>query len=400
MATRETRVSLSSDEDDNEEEEEESNQHQQQPEIPHDLLTYQILIRLPIKTLIRFKSVSKCWYSIISSPQFGNAHFKLRPFSLSTQCLFVKAGQSFKLFCYDDDDDEIVGYFGSKGFIEIYTDFDLHDNDLHLVGSIDGLVCLSSLLGFFIVWNPITHQFRKISDPYVQSYRCSWGFGYTSFDNDYKIIRIVEMPKMMAHVFSLRANQWRRIDDKLYMHLFSSGTNMSAIPASLSFLTRRGVLVNETMYWIVDNTQVPGRKIIAFDLVLEAFDVFPYLNLISSGLYYDDHLLCVMGGCLSSCRVNLSDDVYITMFKSPEEQESVVLLSDFRLGACDDAVGFTRSGKFFIVDRYCRKLGLVDRSSCPFEYIPLAEFETHDVHIANHVPSLILPFTDEVFLKV
>ncbi|XVF54910.1 hypothetical protein PTKIN_Ptkin05aG0218400 [Pterospermum kingtungense] len=36
----------------------------------HDLLT-QILVRLPVKSLLRFKSVSKGWYSLISDPAFS-----------------------------------------------------------------------------------------------------------------------------------------------------------------------------------------------------------------------------------------------------------------------------------------------------------------------------------------
>ncbi|KAK5817620.1 hypothetical protein PVK06_022547 [Gossypium arboreum] len=36
----------------------------------YDLLI-QILVRLPVKSLLRFKSVSKTWHSIISNPEFS-----------------------------------------------------------------------------------------------------------------------------------------------------------------------------------------------------------------------------------------------------------------------------------------------------------------------------------------
>ena len=49
--------------------------HQQTFELP-DEMVWEILIRLPVQSLARFKSVSKAWLAIISDPSFVLAHLQ------------------------------------------------------------------------------------------------------------------------------------------------------------------------------------------------------------------------------------------------------------------------------------------------------------------------------------
>jgi hypothetical protein len=44
--------------------------------LPHELII-QILLRFPMKSLIRFKCVYKSLFSLISHSNFGNSHFQL-----------------------------------------------------------------------------------------------------------------------------------------------------------------------------------------------------------------------------------------------------------------------------------------------------------------------------------
>ena len=44
--------------------------------VPYDVVI-DILSRLPVKSLIRFRRVSKSWYSVITDPFFINKHFNL-----------------------------------------------------------------------------------------------------------------------------------------------------------------------------------------------------------------------------------------------------------------------------------------------------------------------------------
>jgi hypothetical protein len=44
--------------------------------LPHELII-QILLRLPVKSLLRFKCVCKLWLTLISDAHFANSHFQI-----------------------------------------------------------------------------------------------------------------------------------------------------------------------------------------------------------------------------------------------------------------------------------------------------------------------------------
>jgi hypothetical protein len=46
------------------------------PYLPSELIV-EILLRLPVKSLIRFKSICKPWFSLISQHNFANSHFQI-----------------------------------------------------------------------------------------------------------------------------------------------------------------------------------------------------------------------------------------------------------------------------------------------------------------------------------
>nr|ABD83326.1 Fgenesh protein 115 [Beta vulgaris] len=382
--------------------------------LPHDLIAHQILTRLPIKLLLGLKCVSKQWYSTLSSDQFALTYAKLSPsfdpFS-PIQSLFIQHENDYYLFFYDDDE-IVTSYTSSKNLVKLGVNFDVSlDDKLVFVGSCNGLICLASSFGcYFILWNPITGKFQKYSgDELVIDYSCpfrvSWGFGYVSNADDYKVIRILELAatlEIRVLVFSLKSNKWTRIADELYQDTFSlRGTPYNRFPFAhngtsrmypFSFDSIRGVLANESLYWVVSKINDMGTKVVSFDLVSEEFDTIVDLNMVTS-FAYSDKFLCVLGGCLSKCGVNMRDDVSIQMLKYPGMVESIRLFRDLCLSSCKNIVGFTRMGKIFILLEFS-KLVLVDPSLEPKTYTRLVEFGGwRNCHVASYVPSLTLPNT-------
>ncbi|KAJ8446197.1 hypothetical protein Cgig2_015968 [Carnegiea gigantea] len=169
----------------------------QQQDLPRDLITYQILTRLPIKSLLQFKSVSKEWYSTVSSHAFANATFRACLSSCSASCpiacLIIQAESNYYLLFYEEHD-VVLDYY----LVKLEIDFDdEHQNEIQLVGSCNGLVCLaysSPIASYFYIWNPITHHWSKLTEPYLLSfsYRTSGGFAYVSSEDDYKIVRLIQ----------------------------------------------------------------------------------------------------------------------------------------------------------------------------------------------------------------
>ncbi|KAH9609222.1 hypothetical protein KSS87_000482 [Heliosperma pusillum] len=156
-----------------EDEEDLIKQQTEKRELPHDLISEMILTRLPIKSILRFKSVSKLWYSTISSSRFAFAHLKF-PNPSPTESLLIRNGNKFKIMSYEN---------GEIDLVSLEVDFDVVDEDMVLVGSCNGLVGLGSTSGcVFIIWNPITGEFCKYMDSEISDFASggcmvTWGFG-------------------------------------------------------------------------------------------------------------------------------------------------------------------------------------------------------------------------------
>ncbi|KAK9724796.1 hypothetical protein RND81_05G099100 [Saponaria officinalis] len=409
--------------------------------LPHDLITMHILTRLPIKSVLEFKLVSKQWYSTLSSYHFGNAHFKFssltNPFTLE-DFVFIQKGSQFYLFTYNEDGENKLfrlkhdfretaccskGNLGfivelARGFGEIeYSAGDIGSivtgrDKLFVIGSCNGLVCLGSLYDF-ILWNPVIGRSKKFdSDPDNMLNpsticRASWGFGYVASIDDYKVVRIIELPlslEIMVHVFSMKSNSWRRIDPREYDHVLSLRSFKSAVIISgqhYIFHTNRGVVCDERVNWIVAKAEVWGIRVVSFDMVNETFETYHNVELSTREVYWDK-FLCVMRGCFSIYGANMRDDAYISMYKCPREgyqrKESIRLFRDLRLDSCTDLIDLSRDGKF-LVQKDDAEIGMVDSSLRPMIYKRLIKFnETgriSSMYLTRHVPSLVTPDAED-----
>ncbi|KAK9724792.1 hypothetical protein RND81_05G098800 [Saponaria officinalis] len=329
----------------------------QRTELPHDLITQSILTRLPVKPLVRFKSVSKQWYSTLSSPQFAFAHFRF-PHPSSTESLLIKSNDNFKLLSYESGEHDAQIHSDCEMKLhKIEVDFDVGDEKLVLVGSCNGLVCLGSISGrLFIIWNPITREFRQypnLESGKLVGWMVTWGFGFVSAVDDYKVIRICKklfVGSIRVHVFSLRSNKWRRIDD-------DPSHDFSALKTT-ERLHKTGVLVDETLYWMGG---VPS----------------------------------MLEGCLAKYgRLVKRGDGYITILRSPGETEQILLPRDLISSVCQNVIGFTGYDKFF-TQYYCSHvphLGMIDPTSRPMKHTPLMFLERWSKNeIVSYSASLISP---------
>ncbi|XP_076945330.1 F-box protein CPR1-like [Bidens hawaiensis] len=216
----------------------------------------QILIALDANDLIRYKSVCKAWYSLITSPRFVKRHLN---------------------HSYNKD------YSNNKlGHRRVSLSID--SDSFNLVGSSNGLVCMKYFRNKLIVGNPLTRELRQLAYPtYIsESSRC-WGFGYDSSSDDYKVILGVLTSvnrRTSFWLLSLTSNAWRDIGVENY-GLFDS---------------RVGVLYNGALHWIACDHH-NNRLIVSFDLSKEEFKE---IHLPNDTIYYRKlgiikECLCVFG---------------------------------------------------------------------------------------------------------
>lgn len=195
-----------------------------------DDLMGEILIRLPVKSLVRFTLVSKPWRSLISSPRFVKSQFRHAISRLG-------------------DDQALIVF--KKLYDPPMTPLNLHSNQLgaplgvpyprdkfsftpftSLAGSHDGIVCVSvssfrrrqldpSKLDKFhnhdiYIWNPRTRQSKLIPPHSIREKlrSVSVGFGYDPVGDEFKVLRNVLFldKSFSAEVYSMNTNAWRKVD--------------------------------------------------------------------------------------------------------------------------------------------------------------------------------------------
>lgn len=130
-----------------------------------DLLT-QILLRLPVKSLIQFKCVSKKWKSLISTPYFSITHTRRNPNPISSSLLVLK-NQTLCLLSLGHENNPKAGFR-----ISALDFFNTTPNmNIRILGSSNGLM-LSYITSVFnanecayCVSNITTRKFIKLPPP-------------------------------------------------------------------------------------------------------------------------------------------------------------------------------------------------------------------------------------------
>lgn len=140
----------------------ESSHHQ----IPEDVLM-EIMIRLPVKSLLRFKCVCKNWYDIIQNPKFTCSHLHFQKLQNKGLIFLQHFNYDTRQDCYSLLPDETLAS-------DAYHDLDfLSPYSAVIADPVNSLFCLFNLEDRFIIWNPAIREFRTLPfphHPYVSPY--------------------------------------------------------------------------------------------------------------------------------------------------------------------------------------------------------------------------------------
>ncbi|KAF5458512.1 hypothetical protein F2P56_022535 [Juglans regia] len=194
--------------------------------IPEDLVL-EILPGLPLKCLIRFRSVSKSWATLIGTPDYLSKSL-INDCILANpthQLLFVKHAPksidgrlSYSFLCYST----------LASASETHQDLPLQNPyDIKIAGSCNGLLCLFDYYGTgnIVVWNPTTLEFMLLPHAWFVDTVC---FGFDPIHDEFKVLRIryvresdePDLPPYRAclvrlnrevEVYSLSGGSWRNL---------------------------------------------------------------------------------------------------------------------------------------------------------------------------------------------
>ncbi|KAG6428291.1 hypothetical protein SASPL_112542 [Salvia splendens] len=247
------------------------------PKLPNDVII-EILTRLPVKPLLKFKCVCKSWRALISSTQFVAAHleFSKSAPNLTTHRLILKYRGNTTKQCS----------VNSILHQSVPEAFDLSCSLISeryrwVVGSCNGLVCLLIDKKEMILWNPSTGICKKLPDCGVEinvgdyySYYTS-GLGYDKSSDDYKVVGFFnnnrDLSEVMVQVYSLKNDKWKRIEN------FKGRWSMDGT----------ATFANGKLYWIANqgNELESGWDILSVDLETEEYEMLQVPSYVKSGYY-------------------------------------------------------------------------------------------------------------------
>ncbi|GMQ11310.1 hypothetical protein CsSME_00053983 [Camellia sinensis var. sinensis] len=243
-----------------------------------DEIMVEILQRLPAKSLIKFRSVSKSWCSLITNPNFINTHlthsltsntyknsYDNLPLMIVRQCVSTTHTRTehYKLFI--DSEDSFDEYKE--------LEFPIKSRRLHFffaIGSVKGLFCLHEQDRYFL-WNPSIRKSMAMPKPTVKTSMHSHGFGFDPRTNDYKLVRIVDFyptklpnqkPTTLIEVYSLNAGSWKTS---------STGRNSYPDGIIIDYSGRFAAYLEGAVHFAAKMKKSNDPLILSFDLCDEVF---------------------------------------------------------------------------------------------------------------------------------
>nr|XP_023876158.1 F-box/kelch-repeat protein At3g23880-like [Quercus suber]XP_023876165.1 F-box/kelch-repeat protein At3g23880-like [Quercus suber]XP_023876171.1 F-box/kelch-repeat protein At3g23880-like [Quercus suber] len=244
-----------------------------------DEIVLEILARLPVKSLLRFRCVCKTWYSYITNPNFISTH----------------------LLCYNNHDGGYVIYMPRTAVHRAYfhrphsqictlafdrtfetisefrIPFTFQSGYASLVGSCNGILCFTDFItpksNDVYLWNPSIRKFKRLPNTCLnqtQVLNVAHGFGYDSLNNDYKVARfswtgIKWIPPPEVEVYSLSSDSWKRVE-----------LGISRRPNVISY-GFNGILafpfVSGHLHWMIEMIEEGGGQERRYTSMILSFDV-------------------------------------------------------------------------------------------------------------------------------
>ncbi|KAL7148368.1 hypothetical protein ABFS83_06G173600 [Erythranthe nasuta] len=188
---------------------------------PEEIIA-EILSRLPVKSLLKFRCVSKSWRSLISYKHFIKSHLQIsRKDTNFTRHWIIQTflfenpirKQSLKS-CY------LPSLFSGLSSDPVEIDFPIENykGGVWVVDSCNGLVCISINEGrHFLLWNPSTRNYKKLADLDDDGMKLiiMYGFCFDESNDDYKVFCGFSnwgRGGTIAKIYSLRTDSWKQIE--------------------------------------------------------------------------------------------------------------------------------------------------------------------------------------------
>ncbi|KAH6792062.1 hypothetical protein C2S52_002539 [Perilla frutescens var. hirtella] len=234
-------------------------------DLPADIIQ-EILLRLPVKSLLQFKCVCKNWCSLIGSPSFANQHFgreNNQERLLIRHYIPNEERYAFALYV-----DEMCSAYEEPAHLQ------MPDTVAALMGPLNGIFCVVNITGRLALLNPAMKQFKPLPslhpnvEPHLSSYDNLLGFGLDVLSGDYKLVSLqyywneeTDAPHYpsLVSVYSSGTDSWRHFED---VDLVNS--------SHCAYRSLCNTYLNGFYYWLMEFND-SDVAILAFDMTSEKF---------------------------------------------------------------------------------------------------------------------------------
>ncbi|XP_026412483.1 F-box/kelch-repeat protein At3g23880-like [Papaver somniferum] len=239
-----------------------------------------IIIRLPVKSILQFRCVSKAWCKLLKDPDFVKKHLshaiEMNKFSVMMHPCYDLHEKAHAL-AYDP--------FSSTLSNPASINYPLART---FWGTCNGLICLTTTSEKDVVlWNPTTKEFKEVPIESADDFsNYKHGFGYGDEIDDFKVVSFVGFEDVYfseVRVYTLKSNSWRRLENIPYL-LCHGEMDMSQVS------------VHGAMHWLALSDTEPDKVIVSFDFKDDKFDEMPLPS-----FFHDEYAetnLCPLGGSL------------------------------------------------------------------------------------------------------
>ncbi|XP_022142598.1 F-box protein CPR30 [Momordica charantia] len=236
-------------------------------DVPMELVV-DIICRLPAKSILRFRRVSKTWKCLIDCSDFVNLQLKKSIETRTHLRLIIR--RNSVLFSVDLDPFDCA--------VELVHPLMCYGSRIRIWGSCNGILCICNVADDIALWNPSTRKYRILpslpperrSDDVFRFSVDAYGFGYDSVHDDFKLLKISQFIRLnpmdiesVVKVFSLRKFCWIPIQSMTY---------------SLRYSSKMGVFVNGALHWVVSHQNLGmgvADLVVAFVLATDKFKEIP-----------------------------------------------------------------------------------------------------------------------------
>ncbi|WMV27611.1 hypothetical protein MTR67_020996 [Solanum verrucosum] len=247
---------------------------------PEDIVK-EILLRCPVKSLLRFKCVHKNWYALIKTPNFVQQHLNCSK-NNPPQLLLYNTGNYGDR--YDSRSLTLISEENPQTFKGM----------AYLLGSVNGLFLMFGVIDHVhscALWNPATREVRLLHlPPPMINDRPVFGLGLDLLTNDYKVV--CYLCENLAAVYSCSRDSWR-----IFKHRIPFFTGVKQ--------TFGTAYSNGVYYWLLRGCRPSYYTVLLFDFGSEMFEGIegPHIHTYVFGLMLVDDSIAI----LSLNDLNMSD---------------------------------------------------------------------------------------------